>query len=202
MDISLDGGQDAIKFDPWELVILLWLWSINKEGMAMLGMEYDINVCKKTFVARIQEYGRRQWRNGFGKNERAQQYVHMKRQPKNDKYANGSVGARVRLMVRGGCLPVRGSKAMEWKYDDDLCVCRTKETEIHVLLECKCYDLVRRRWMRTWDVLEEKKRTRDILKGYVEVNDDAENKTMRYLGEVWTERQRNKRNRVNVIPEV
>ena len=68
---------------------------------------------------------------------------------KNDKYAHGSVGARVRLMVRGGCQPVRGSKGMEWKYDDDLCVWGTKETEMHVLLECKCYDLVRRRWMRT-----------------------------------------------------
>ena len=30
-------------------------------------------------------------------------------------------------MVRGGCLTVRGSKGMEWKYDDDLCVCGTKE---------------------------------------------------------------------------
>ena len=42
----------------------------------------------------------------------------------------------MRLMVRGGCLPIRGSKGMEWKYDDDLslslCVCVTKETEIHV----------------------------------------------------------------------
>ena len=54
-------------------------------------------------------------------------------------------------MVRGGCLPVRGSKGMEWKYDDDLCECGTKETEIHVLFECKYYDLVRSRWMRTWD---------------------------------------------------
>ena len=69
----------------------------------------------------------------------------MKSQPKNEKYANGSVGARVRLMVRGGCLPVRGSKGMEWTYDDDLCVWGTKETEINVLFECKCYDMVRRR---------------------------------------------------------
>ena len=122
----------------------------------------------------------------------------MKSQPKNEKYANGSVGARVRLMVRGGCLPVRGSKGMDWKYDDDLCVCGTKETEIHVLFECKCYDMVRRRWLRTWDVLEEKERTMGVIKGYVEVNDDVENETMKYLGEVWTERQRNERNRVNV----
>ena len=28
---------------------------------------------------------------------------------------------------------------MEWKYDDDLCVGGTRETEIHVLLECNCY---------------------------------------------------------------
>ena len=79
---------------------MLWLRSINKEGMAMRGMQYDKNAWKKTFVARIQEHGRRQWRNGFGMNEREQQYVHMKSQSKNEKYANGSVGARVRLMVR------------------------------------------------------------------------------------------------------
>ena len=94
------------KFGLWELVNLLWLRRITiiNEGMAMLGMEYDRNVWKKTFVARIQEYGRRWWRNGFSINEREQQYVHMKSQPKNEKYANGSVGAKVRLMVRGGCL--------------------------------------------------------------------------------------------------
>ena len=101
--------------------------------MARLGMKYDRNVWKKTFVARIQEYGRGQWRNGFGINKREQQYVHMKSQPKNEKYENGSVGARVRLMVRGGCPPVIGYKGMEWKYDNDLCVCGTIETEIHVL---------------------------------------------------------------------
>ena len=61
---------------------LLWLKNINKERMAMLGMKYDRSVWKKTLVARIQEDGRRQWRNVFGINEREQQYVHMKSQPK------------------------------------------------------------------------------------------------------------------------
>ena len=105
------------------------------------------------------------------------------------------MGARVRLMVRGGCLPVRGSKGMECKYDDELCDCGTKETEIHVLFECKCYDLMRRRWMRTWDVLDEKERTIDIIKRYVE-----ETETMKYLVEVWNEKQMNEWNCVNVIP--
>ena len=35
--------------------------------MAMLGIRYDRNLWKQTIVARIQEYGRRQWRTGFGK---------------------------------------------------------------------------------------------------------------------------------------
>ena len=85
----------------------------------MRGMEYDRNVWKKAFVERIKEYGRRWWRNGFGMNEREQQYLQVKSEPQHENCANGSVGARVRLTVRRGCLPVRGSKGMESKYDDD-----------------------------------------------------------------------------------
>ena len=70
------------KFGLWVLLNLLGLRSINRKGMAMLGMKYDRNVWKKTFVARIQELRRRQWTNGFGINEREQQYVHMNSQPK------------------------------------------------------------------------------------------------------------------------
>ena len=39
------------------------------------------------------------------------------------------------LMVRGGCLPVRGSKGIESNYEDDLCVCGTNDTEI--CFKCK-----------------------------------------------------------------
>ena len=28
---------------------------------------------------------------------------------------------------------VRGSKGMEWKYNDDVCACGTKEAEMHVI---------------------------------------------------------------------
>ena len=48
-------------------------------------------IFEEIFVARIQEYGKRRWRNGFGTNQREQQYVDMKSQPKNDKYANRSM---------------------------------------------------------------------------------------------------------------
>ena len=35
--------------------------------------------------------------------------------------------------------------------------------------------------MRTLDVLDEKERTMDVIKGYVEVNNEVENETMKYL---------------------
>ena len=93
--------------------------------MAMFGIEYDRNVWKKINIERIKEYGRRWWMNGFVINDREQEYLKVKSQPKNEKYANGSVGARTRLMVKGGCLNVIGGKEMEWKYADDLCKCGT-----------------------------------------------------------------------------
>ena len=40
--------------------------------------------------------------------EREQEYVKNKGLPMNEQYANGSVGASVRLMIRGGNLQVRG----------------------------------------------------------------------------------------------
>ena len=51
--------------------------------------------------------------------------------------------------------------------------------------------------MKTWDVLDDQERTMDVIKGYVEVNNDVENETMKYMGELWTEGQMN---RVNMIP--
>ena len=49
-------------------------------------------------------------------------------------------------------------------------------------------------------MLGEKEITMDVIRVYVEVNYDMENETIKYLGEVWNERQMNERNRVNVIP--
>ena len=51
-------------------------------------------------------------------------------------FTSGSVGAIVRMMVRCGCLPVRGSTRMSWKYGDFYCVCDDVESENHVLLNC------------------------------------------------------------------
>ena len=49
------------------------------------------------------------------------------------------------------------------------------------------------RWMRAWDGLDGKEKNDVRNKLYMEVNDGVWNDTTRYIGEVWTERQRNER---------
>ena len=43
--------------------------------------------------------------------------------PNELEFAHGRVGGRVRLMVMRECLPVKGSKRMAWKYDDECGAC-------------------------------------------------------------------------------
>ena len=73
-------------------------------------------------------------------------YEWKKESPRNESFADGRVGAGVRLMVWGGCLPMRGSEMMAWKYDDCMCGCGLVETEMHVQVECTLYGEERERW--------------------------------------------------------
>ena len=106
---------------------------MNVNGMVNLGINVDGAGWKKYICERIQECGSRAWKDGFNDIERENEYVRMKESPRNESFADGSVGARVRLMVRGGCLPVIGSERITWKYDDCRCGCGLVETEMHVL---------------------------------------------------------------------
>ena len=77
------------------------------------------------------------WRNYFGINERKQDFLQVKSHQKHEKYANGSGSESETIMVMR-YMPAgeRGSKGMECKYDNDLCAYETKETVMHVHLEC------------------------------------------------------------------
>ena len=119
-----------------------------------LGTNVEGEGCKY-ICERIQKSGRRAWKDGFNDTEREKEYVQMKESPRNESFADGSVGARVRLMVRGGCLPVRGSERMTWKYDDCRCGCGLVETEMHVLFECTLYEEERERWRGTVGYLKD-----------------------------------------------
>ena len=111
-------------------------------------MNVDRNVWNKCICERIQEASREAWNNGFNETEREKECVQMKRCPRNANFADVSVGARVRLMVRGGCVPVRGSERMAWKYDYCCWGCGQVEIEEHVLFEFTRYGEERGRMER------------------------------------------------------
>ena len=90
------------KFGLMELVNIILLRDVSVNGMVSIGMKMDRKVWKKYICERIQEVGRQSWKNGFNDTEREKEYVEMKRCPRNESFADGSVGARVRLMMRGG----------------------------------------------------------------------------------------------------
>ena len=77
-----------------------------------------------------------------------------------------NVWAGVRLMVRVGYLPVRGSEKMTWKYDDDKCRCGLVETEKRVLFGCTLYGEERRRWRGAVRDLKDGMEEYEIIKGY------------------------------------
>ena len=46
-----------------------------------------------------QTNGRRAWKDGFNDTEREKEYVRMKESQRNESFADGTVGGRVRLML-------------------------------------------------------------------------------------------------------
>ena len=102
-----------------------------------------------------------------------------------EKYGDGRVGAMVRMMVRGGCLPVRNTR-MSWKYDYEHCVCEEVESEEHMLLYCNFYMDVRR-WKEKLSLVNVD--VYNVIKGYELKNDCIERETIWYLGMVCKARQ-------------
>ena len=115
-----------------------------------------------------------------------------------EKYVDGNVGAMVRMMVRRGCLPVRGNTRMSWTYDDEHCVCDEVESEEQMLLDCNLYMDVKRRWKETLASVNVD--VYNVIKCYEANNDCIERETMWYLGIVWKDRHASELSRLGHSP--
>ena len=175
------------KFGLKELVNLICWGDVSVNGVDKLGMSVNEKTWMKFADDKIKLVGCRIWMNNCGNSERLQEYAFKKKLPMIEKYVDGSVGAMVRMMVRGGCLPVRGNTRMSWKYNDEHYVCGEVESEEHMLLDCNLYMDVRRRWKEKLALVNVD--VYNVIKGYEANNDCIERETMWYLGMVWKARQ-------------
>ena len=66
------------KFGLLELVNLICLREVSVNGMVNLGMNVDGEGWTKYICERIQECGRRVWKDSFNDTEREKEYVRMK----------------------------------------------------------------------------------------------------------------------------
>ena len=81
------------KIHAYINLIVLSVVSVNR--IMSLGMKMDRKVWKKYICERIQEVSRQSWNNGSNDTARGKEYVEMKRCPRKESFADGSVGARV-----------------------------------------------------------------------------------------------------------
>ena len=183
------------KFGLNELMNLICLGDMSIDGMLSINLNKEMKGWKRELHDKIQSVGRDRWIHGF--RDRDQEYVRNKAVPMNEQYANGSIGASVRLMIRGGSLPVRGDDKMKWKYETDpygdKCKCGKVETEMHVLLECKLYERERSTWLEVVEQLAEGANGSKLerMKGYGKVNERVDASTLLFLGKLWNNRRVN-----------
>jgi hypothetical protein len=193
-------GMDALSKGVWKR-------KMSWAGMEEMGFnERQLEKLRRKEVeVRIKEEGRSMWEKSLERSaqrrrvegedqrrdERIGRYVEVKERPRLEKFADGSDGARIRMMCRGDSLPTRTNSIVRWKYGEERsCECGEEETEAHVLFECVLYREVR------GDVVEEWQRRRgeeDPLEGvlgFVEVEEDLERRLLKVCGKIWRERER------------
>ena len=118
--------------------MLICLGDVNINGVDKLVMSVNEKKTWRKFAdEKIKLVGCRIWMNNCGTSDIIQEYVFKKQLSMIEKYVDENGDAMVSMMVRGGCLPVRENTRMTH------CVVKSEE---HVLLDCKLYMDVRRRW--------------------------------------------------------
>lgn len=183
------------------LMKMVWKKKMTWGGIQSLGItERDMEkIRKKALVRRIQEDARQEWRQKVGdENNRLRGYGEWKRDMKMERYADGSDGARVRMMCRGDSLPVRSNHIVHWKYreGDRLCLCGEEEKERHVLLECIQYEDQREEWIRRWRAEKNELDPMEGVLGFTKLEKGLEKSVLRGVGAVWRERERREQGRL------
>ncbi|ELU04116.1 hypothetical protein CAPTEDRAFT_187572 [Capitella teleta] len=115
--------------------------------MCEVGKDWIRDMTKKKMNERVMEVGKEEWKRLLQSTELTRKYAVEKEAVKLESCADGSVGASLRMLLRGDCLPVRTNSCVHWRYREEERdrVCGERETEEHVLLDCVRYEFWHKR---------------------------------------------------------
>ena len=184
------------KLEMEDVVNLIWLRRMSPRGRRELSVSEMVTM-KKVVSKKVEEFGRKVWAEGAGENEELREYVRWKKELKKEEYADGSDGARVRAMMRGGSLPVKDNSTVRWKWGGDTeCMCGERETEQHVLVECVELREEREDLVEWWRGVMGAEDIMRGVKGFVEMEIDVERSLLNRVGRIWRVYERKARERV------
>ena len=143
---------------------LIALKSVNVDGLNRL----EMSCCEKSWIEKIKHcvevWGQIKWRESMGNSRDMTEYRNWKDTPAIEEYASGGESAKIRMLLRGGYLPLRGNEKFEWRNRNNLCRCGQVETTDHWLFQCNLYNLKRREFENIFEIGEYTPIS--ILKGY------------------------------------
>ena len=145
----------------------------------------------------MEKFGREEWAKGERENEELLEYSEWKEKLVKEEYADGSDGARVRVMLRGESLPVKNNRTVRWRWGEETrCVCGEVEEERHVLLECERLREARGDLGEWWRREMGEEDFMKGVKGFVNMTKDQERELLERVGKVWRMYEKRERERV------
>jgi hypothetical protein len=137
LEIGLQSGwwkeveRMALRFHWDELAHLIWRRRVSETGREVCGVGEDWirDMTKEKMNELVMEVGKEEWKRLLQSTELTRKYVVEKEAAKWESYAEGSVGARVRMLPRGNCLPLRTNSCVVWRYGEEErdCVCGERQ---------------------------------------------------------------------------
>ncbi|ELT95071.1 hypothetical protein CAPTEDRAFT_210948 [Capitella teleta] len=113
LEIGIQSGwwkeveRMAFRFHWDELAHLIWSRRVSETEREMCGAGEDWirDMTKEKMNEQVMEVGKQEWKRSLQSPELTRMYAVEKEAVKLESYADGSVGARVRMLLRGDCLP-------------------------------------------------------------------------------------------------
>ncbi|ELU07204.1 hypothetical protein CAPTEDRAFT_190126 [Capitella teleta] len=104
----------ALRFHWDELAHLIWRRRVSETGRETceVGEDWIRDMTKEKMNEQVMEVGKEEWKRLLQSTELTRKYAV-------ESCADGSLGASVRMLLRGDCLPIRTNSCVDWRYGEE-----------------------------------------------------------------------------------